>query len=215
MFSLIREFWQIVMDQGIGFFFFFALFYVYNLFSCFKYWMQMCLRSSTVNLCVFRTGIRGDGRCLFRSVVHGASLRAGKPSPSDSLQRELADELRSKVHDELKFTEFRRILMLFCHTISYVKWWYDLDRWSMNSSDGGRTPNGKFRKDLTNLYLDNFCLDADLNCFENHFQSLVEICFEFICRFLEDDFETYVVQMRQPHIWGGEPELLMSSHVLR
>lgn len=133
----------------------------------------------------FRTGIRGDGRCLFRSVVHGASLRAGKPSPSDSLQRELADELRSKVHDELKFTEFRRILMLFCHTISYVKWWYDLDRWSMNSSDGGPTPNGKFRKDLTNLYLDNFCLDADLNCFENHFQSLVESCFELFAGFLK------------------------------
>lgn len=102
-----------------------------------------------------------------------------------------------------------------CPSISYVKWWYNLDRWSMNSSDGGQTPNGKFRKDLTNLDLDNFCLDADLNCFENHCQSLVEICFEFICRFLEDDFETYVVQMRQPHIWGGEPELLMSSHVLR
>ncbi|KAF8399923.1 hypothetical protein HHK36_015793 [Tetracentron sinense] len=23
------------------------------------------------------------------------------------------------------------------------------------------------------------------------------------------------MQMRQPHIWGGEPELLMSSHVLQ
>nr|XP_008340190.2 OTU domain-containing protein At3g57810-like isoform X1 [Malus domestica] len=88
-------------------------------------------------------GIRGDGRCLFRSVVHGASLRAGKPSPSDSLQRELADELRSKVVDE------------FIRRRSDTEW------------------------------------------------------------FLEDDFETYVVQMRQPHIWGGEPELLMSSHVLR
>ncbi|XP_027922631.1 OTU domain-containing protein At3g57810-like isoform X1 [Vigna unguiculata] len=33
--------------------------------------------------------------------------------------------------------------------------------------------------------------------------------------FLEGDFETYTVQMRKPHIWGGEPELLMSSHVLQ
>lgn len=37
----------------------------------------------------------------------------------------------------------------------------------------------------------------------------------FTGRFLEGDFDTYVVQMRQPHIWGGEPELLMASHVLQ
>lgn len=42
-------------------------------------------------------GIPGDGRCLFRSVVHGACLRSGKPSPSESLEKELADELRAKV----------------------------------------------------------------------------------------------------------------------
>ncbi|KAL1325737.1 hypothetical protein AAHE18_13G181700 [Arachis hypogaea] len=33
--------------------------------------------------------------------------------------------------------------------------------------------------------------------------------------FLEDDFDTYTGQMRKPHVWGGEPELLMSSHVLQ
>lgn len=37
----------------------------------------------------------------------------------------------------------------------------------------------------------------------------------FTGRFLEGDFDTYVKQMRQPHIWGGEPELLMASHVLQ
>lgn len=36
-------------------------------------------------------------------MVHGACLRAGKPSPSDALQRELADELRAKVQNELNF----------------------------------------------------------------------------------------------------------------
>lgn len=51
-----------------------------------------------------------DGKCLFRSVVHGACLREGKASPSDSHQRELADELREKVQDELNFTEFKRRL---------------------------------------------------------------------------------------------------------
>ncbi|XP_042492872.1 OVARIAN TUMOR DOMAIN-containing deubiquitinating enzyme 4-like isoform X3 [Macadamia integrifolia] len=88
-------------------------------------------------------GIPGDGRCLFRSVVHGACLREGKSSPSESTQKELADELRAKVVDE------------------FIK-----------------------RRDDTEW-------------------------------FLEGDFDTYVTQMRQPHIWGGEPELLMSSHVLQ
>ncbi|KAL5760128.1 hypothetical protein ACOSP7_018625 [Xanthoceras sorbifolium] len=87
--------------------------------------------------------VAGDGRCLFRSVVHGAWLRAGKQSPSDSLQKELADELRAKVADE------------FVKRRADTEW------------------------------------------------------------FVEGDFDTYVVQMRQPHIWGGEPELLMSSHVLQ
>jgi OTU domain-containing protein 6 len=32
--------------------------------------------------------------------------------------------------------------------------------------------------------------------------------------FIEGDFDTYVKRMRQPHIWGGEPELLMLANVL-
>ncbi|XP_077209924.1 OVARIAN TUMOR DOMAIN-containing deubiquitinating enzyme 4-like [Tasmannia lanceolata] len=89
------------------------------------------------------TGIPGDGRCLFRSVVHGACLRSGKPSSNEGLQRELADELRSKVADE------------------FVK-----------------------RREETEW-------------------------------FIEGDFDTYVSQIRKPHVWGGEPELLMASHVLQ
>ncbi|XP_042492654.1 OVARIAN TUMOR DOMAIN-containing deubiquitinating enzyme 4-like isoform X2 [Macadamia integrifolia] len=89
------------------------------------------------------SGVPGDGRCLFRSVVHGACLREGRLSPSDSVQKELADDLRAKVVDE------------------FIKRRQDTE-W-----------------------------------------------------FLEGDFDTYIAQMRQPHIWGGEPELLMSSHVLQ
>ncbi|XP_038974265.1 OVARIAN TUMOR DOMAIN-containing deubiquitinating enzyme 4-like isoform X2 [Phoenix dactylifera] len=88
-------------------------------------------------------GIPGDGRCLFRSVAHGACLRTGKPSPSENLQKELADELRLKVANE------------FITRRSDTEW------------------------------------------------------------FLEGDFDTYVTQIRKPHMWGGEPELLMCSHVLR
>jgi hypothetical protein len=36
-----------------------------------------------------------------------------------------------------------------------------------------------------------------------------------IDRFVEGDFDTYVSQIRQPHVWGGEPELFMASHVLQ
>ncbi|XP_017976618.1 PREDICTED: OTU domain-containing protein At3g57810 isoform X4 [Theobroma cacao] len=45
-------------------------------------------------------GIPGDGRCMFRSVAHGACLRSGKSAPSEHVQRELADDLRAKVADE-------------------------------------------------------------------------------------------------------------------
>lgn len=34
-------------------------------------------------------------------------------------------------------------------------------------------------------------------------------------RFIEGDFDAYVRRMRLPHTWGGEPELLMLSNVLR
>lgn len=89
------------------------------------------------------TGIPGDGRCLFRSVAHGACLRAGNPAPNENVQRKLADELRARVADE--FVKRRK----------ETEW------------------------------------------------------------FIEGDFDTYVEQMRRPHVWGGEPELLMASHVLQ
>ncbi|KAM1515090.1 hypothetical protein TB2_013906 [Malus domestica] len=88
-------------------------------------------------------GIPGDGRCLFRSVAHGAHLRAGKSAPGESLQRELADGLRARVADE------------------FIK-----------------------RREETEW-------------------------------FVEGDFDTYVSQIRKPHVWGGEPELFMASHVLQ
>ncbi|XP_059463578.1 OVARIAN TUMOR DOMAIN-containing deubiquitinating enzyme 4-like isoform X2 [Corylus avellana] len=88
-------------------------------------------------------GIPGDGRCLFRSVAHGACVQSGKPAPSESLQRELADDLRARVADE------------FIKRRTETEW------------------------------------------------------------FVEGDFDTYVSQIRKPHVWGGEPELFMASHVLK
>ncbi|KAL2326963.1 hypothetical protein Fmac_020390 [Flemingia macrophylla] len=88
-------------------------------------------------------GIPGDGRCLFRSVARGACLRSGKPPPSESTQRELADDLRARVADE------------------FIK-----------------------RKEETEW-------------------------------FIEGDFDTYISQIREPHVWGGEPELFIASHVLK
>lgn len=88
-------------------------------------------------------GIPGDGRCMFRSVAHGACLRSGRPAPDEHFQRQLADELRTKVADE------------------FIK-----------------------RREETEW-------------------------------FVEGDFDTYVSQIRKPQVWGGEPELLMASHVLQ
>lgn len=89
------------------------------------------------------TGIPGDGRCLFRSVAHGACIRSGKPIPNENLQRQLADELRKLVVDE------------FIRRREETEW------------------------------------------------------------FIEGDFDRYMSRMREPHVWGGEPELLMASHVLQ
>ena len=55
------------------------------------------MRPVVMYIIPYCAAIPGDGRCLFRSVVHGACLRSGKPAPSESNQRELADELRARV----------------------------------------------------------------------------------------------------------------------
>ncbi|XP_042020815.1 OVARIAN TUMOR DOMAIN-containing deubiquitinating enzyme 4-like isoform X1 [Salvia splendens] len=112
-------------------------------FRCLK--SQFSMRRSDISLGndLQSIWIPGDGRCLFRSVVHGACLRAGKPSPNESHEKELADELRAAVADE------------FIKRRADSEW------------------------------------------------------------FIEGDFDSYVAKMRQPHVWGGEPELLMSSYVLQ
>ncbi|KAA8539189.1 hypothetical protein F0562_025881 [Nyssa sinensis] len=89
------------------------------------------------------TGVPADGRCLFRAITHVACLRNGEEAPDENRQRELADELRAQVVDEL------------------LK-----------------------RREETEW-------------------------------FIEGDFDTYVKRIQQPYVWGGEPELLMASHVLK
>ena len=34
-------------------------------------------------------------------------------------------------------------------------------------------------------------------------------------RYIEGDFDAYVKRIQQPFVWGGEPELLMASHILK
>ncbi|CAN0921300.1 OVARIAN TUMOR DOMAIN-containing deubiquitinating enzyme 4 [Linum grandiflorum] len=62
--------------------------------------MSMGLSMSKNGVTSKISGIPGDGRCLFRSVAHGACVRAGKSPPSESIQRELADDLRNRIADE-------------------------------------------------------------------------------------------------------------------
>lgn len=89
------------------------------------------------------TGVLADGRCLFRAIAHGACLKNGEEAPNESRQRELADELRVKVAEEL------------LNRRKETEW------------------------------------------------------------FIEGDFDTYVTRIQQTYVWGGEPELLMASHVLK
>ncbi|KAL5733636.1 hypothetical protein ACOSQ2_033328 [Xanthoceras sorbifolium] len=89
------------------------------------------------------TGVLADGRCLFRAIAHGACLKNEEDAPDENRQRELADDLRAQVVDEL----LRRR--------EETEW------------------------------------------------------------FIEGDFDTYVKRIQQPYVWGGEPELLMASHVLK
>lgn len=89
------------------------------------------------------TGVPADGRCLFRALAHGACLQNGEEAPDENRQKELADELRAQVVEEL------------------LK-----------------------RREETEW-------------------------------FIEGDFDAYVKRIKQPFVWGGEPELLMASHVLK
>lgn len=89
------------------------------------------------------TGVPADGRCLFRAIGHMICLRNGEEAPDENRQRELADELRAQVVDELL----------------------------------------KRRKEIE--------------------------------WFIEGDFDVYVKRIEKPYVWGGEPELLMASHMLK
>ncbi|GJS70959.1 OTU domain-containing protein-like protein [Tanacetum coccineum] len=89
------------------------------------------------------TGVPADGRCLFRAIAHMVCLRNGEEAPDENRQRELADELRDQVVDELL----------------------------------------KRRKEIE--------------------------------WFIEGDFDVYVKRIEKPYVWGGEPELLMASHILK
>lgn len=41
------------------------------------------------------------------------------------------------------------------------------------------------------------------------------VFFVLLRRFIEGDFDAYVERIEKPYVWGGEPELLMASHVLK
>ncbi|CAI9273140.1 unnamed protein product [Lactuca saligna] len=103
-----------------------------------------CITTTSENSMNYRiTGVPADGRCLFRAIAHLVCLRNGEEAPDENRQRELADELRAQVVDELLKRQ------------KEIEW------------------------------------------------------------FIEGDFEAYVKTIEKPHVWGGEPELLMASHVLK
>lgn len=51
--------------------------------------------------------------------------------------------------------------------------------------------------------------------FNSYVYKILIWVFGNMCRFIEGDFDAYVTRIQQPYVWGGEPELLMASHVLK
>ncbi|KAI4384074.1 hypothetical protein MLD38_009842 [Melastoma candidum] len=47
------------------------------------------------------SGVVADARCFFRAIAHSACLWKGEQAPDDNRQRELTDELRAQVVEEL------------------------------------------------------------------------------------------------------------------
>ncbi|CAA7060630.1 unnamed protein product [Microthlaspi erraticum] len=109
-----------------------------------------------------------------------------------------------------------------------------------NSSDNGKFYNGKRvytdysiigipgdGRCLFRSVAHGFCLRSGKVAPSEHTQRKLadelrnRVADEFIKRreesewFVEGDFDTYVTQIREPQVWGGEPELFMASHVLQ
>lgn len=67
----------------------------------------------------------------------------------------------------------------------------------------------------TNIFPGNYDLLARNFYVLFTFSSDSNNCLQTTFRFIEGDFDTYISQIRRPQVWGGEPELLMASHVLQ
>lgn len=71
-------------------------------------------RVDTISDCgvmLFRSNVRGDGRCLFRALARGRWAARGQSSPSERAERDEADKLRSRAVAELK--KHRQLLARF------------------------------------------------------------------------------------------------------
>ncbi|KAK4348144.1 hypothetical protein RND71_034483 [Anisodus tanguticus] len=57
--------------------------------------------------------------------------------------------------------------------------------------------------------------DAKLDIQSRYPQFFVSLGTLFHFRFIEGDFDAYVERIEKPYVWGGEPMLLMASHLLK
>jgi hypothetical protein len=70
-----------------------------------------------------RSVVRGDGRCLFRSVARARAVARGKSLPSERAERDMADELRHRTVVELKRNKelLRQFYVIEADFESYAK----------------------------------------------------------------------------------------------
>lgn len=65
------------------------------------------------------------------------------------------------------------------------------------------------------VYVVYFYSTRFLSIFSCYMFMNMNMCCFMLHRFIEGDFDAYVERIEKPYVWGGEPELLMASHVLK
>ncbi|KAI7730175.1 hypothetical protein M8C21_001463, partial [Ambrosia artemisiifolia] len=169
--------------------------------------------TSVLNSASYRvTGVPADGRCLFRAIAHMVCLRKGEDAPDENRQKELADELRVQVVDELvkrrkeiECKNPRRLAAVVMPPSSHKRHRFD-------SRKCGRV----------------CCVHTALRvhhrrCYRSRQLPMPEGnaigkrggCGGGSGGGSGGDFDAYVKRIQKPFSWGGEPELLMASHVLK
>lgn len=152
---------------------------------------------------LINTGVPADGRCLFRAIAHMVCLKNGEEAPDENRQKLLADELRIQVKAFWFFFSSNNYMISFLESNMLSSPCRSL----MSSSRDKKRSNGNFLHHNLDIKFTAWTVSGGSTIMINSFVMFI--------RFIEEDFDAYVKRIEKPFVWGGEPELLMASHVLK